>query len=110
MNALMRALKDNHFNNSFSQDHQDQAREVSLEVQVVSLVAQVVSRDLDRDSREEAREVSQAVVLAASLEVPGVALEEALAAILKCQWDRPQALLHKCNNYPLASHSKVPVV
>lgn len=98
----MRALKDNHFNNSFSQDHQDQAREVSLEVQVVSLVAQVVSRDLDRDSREEALEVS--------LEVPGVAREEALAAILKCQWDRPQALLHKCNNYPLASHSKVPVV
>ena len=101
----MRALKDNHFNNSFSRDHQDQAREVSLEFQVVSLVAQVVSRDLDRDSREEALEVSQAVVLAASLEV----LEEALAAILKCQWDRHQALLHKCNNYPLASHSKVPV-
>ena len=103
----MRALKDNHFNNSFSLHHQDKAREVSL--------------DLDRDSREvvladsleipevaqvEALEVSQAVVLVASREV----LVVDRAAILKCQPDRPLALLHKCNNYPLASHSKVPVV
>ena len=119
----MRALKDNHFNNSFSLHHQDKAREVSLEAQVVSL-------DLDRASREEVLEVSQVVALAASrvvvpvvfqvvapaasLEVPEVAqvvvLEEALAAILQCQWDRPLLLLRKCNNYPLASHSKVPVV
>lgn len=91
----MRALKDNHFNNSFSRDHQDQVREVSLEV---SLVAQVVSRDLDRDFREEALEDSQAVVLAASLEVPEVDRAEALAAILKCQPDRPQVLLRKCSN------------
>lgn len=114
----MRALKDNRFNNSFSQHHQDQAREV---FQVVSL---------DLDSPEEVLEVSQVVALAASrvlvpvvfqvvapaasLEVPEVAqvvvLEEALAAILQCQWDRPLLLLRKCNNYPLASHSKVPVV
>lgn len=80
----MRALKDNHFNNSFSRDHQDQVREVSL-------VAQVVSRDLDRDSRE----VSQAVVLAASLEVPEVDRAVVLAAIPQCQRDRPLPLLPK---------------
>ncbi len=88
----MRALKDNHFNNSFSRDHQDQVREVSLEV---SLVAQVVSRDLDRDSREVALEVSQAVVLAASLEVPEVDRAVVLAAIPQCQRDRPLPLLPK---------------
>ena len=99
----MKALKDNHFNNSFSLHHQDKAREVSLEAQVVSL-------DLDRDSREVVLADSLAVARAASLEVPEADRVEALAAILKCQWDLPQVLLRKCSNYPLASHSKAPVV
>lgn len=75
----MRALKDNHFNNSFSQPHQDQAQEVSQE-------ARVDSPDLDRDSLE----VSQvAAAPAASLEVPEADLVEDLEAIRKCQWDHP---------------------
>lgn len=100
----MRALKDNHFNNSFSQPHQDQAQEVSQE-------ARVDSPDLDRDSLEVGLEVSQvAAAPAASLEVPEADLVEDLEAIRKCQWDHPLVSLRKCSNFPLAILSKVPVV
>ena len=102
----MRAPKDNHFNNSFSQHHQDQAREVSLEAQVVSLEAQVVSLVV---FLEEVLAVFLEAQVA-SLEVLEEARGEVLAAIPQCQWDRLLPLLPKCNNYPQASHSKVLVV
>ena len=103
----MRALQDNHFNNSFSQPHPAKAREVFQEDQVGSLADQdslvehrdsLVGSQVDQDSL--------VVVLAASLAV----LVEVLVVIPQCQWVRPLPLLPKCNNYLLASHSKVPVV
>lgn len=86
----MRALKDNHFNNSFSHPH--------LVVAPHRRLARVVSLD-------QVREVSQ-VVQVVSLEV----LEGALVAIPQCQWDLLLPLHPKCNNYPQAGHNKVLVV
>ena len=94
----MRALKDNHFNSSFSHRHLVATPHNPVVSRVVSLVPEV--------SPVEAQVVSRVEGPVVSLE----ALEGGQAAIPQCQWDRLQPLLHKCNNYPQASHSKVPVV